>query len=64
MVQKRNCTEHMYKVRGDAQSLPGRHLSEWPSYQVLRPMIFVATIVFRTDVIKVYKFIQVISGLQ
>ena len=36
------------------QSLLGRHLykSECPSCRVLRPMIFVTTIVFRTDVIK------------
>ena len=53
MVQEQNCTEHMSEVQGDAQSLLGRHLSEWPSYRVLRPTIFFAvTLVFRTDVIK------------
>ena len=40
------------QLRGDAQSLPGRHLSEWASCLVLRPMIFVVTSVLRTDVMK------------
>ena len=37
MEQK--CTAHTSEVRGvDAQSLPGRHPSEWRSYQVLSLM--------------------------
>ena len=40
-------------LRGDAQSLTGRHLykSEWPSYRVLRPMIFCDDC-FRTDIVQ------------